>query len=496
MRIAVGGIHQEGAGFSSHRSADDFFDWREGERVREAYPSIPDLGDDIEWVPLVVAMGGAGGPVTSPFFERFLDATRRALDDAGDLDGVYLDMHGALLVEDREDADGEYVRLVRDAVGPDVPISLSMDPHGNLSRELVEAIDLAACHRHAPHIDNAQTRERALAGLVDLVRSGERPYRAWIPVPVLFGGEMTSTTVSPGREVFGRVPDLMESYGVLDAGIWVGFAWADEPRNRAAVLVSGHDAASVAACAVDVARGYWEARTSFGIVAPHSGDWDAALSFVLDGAPRPVFISDSGDNQTAGAGSDSPYALARTIDRTDLGELRILFGGFYEPRAVDAAVDAGEGSVIRAAVGGVIGAEPPVERDWVVDVLVPGRSGEDEVVAALLRSGNVTVAAQRHRYRFVVPTGDTATPLYGTQGAAYFDIAGYDVIVVKNGYLFPSQAEAAASWFMALTPGATDLRYDERLEYCRLSRPLFPFDADAFTDLQPTVFRGRSEVDV
>jgi microcystin degradation protein MlrC len=496
MRIAVGGIHQEGAGFSSHRSDADFFDWREGDRVLEAYPSIPSLGDDIEWIPLIVAMGGAGGPVTADFFDRFLAATRERLQDLGPVDGVYLDMHGALLVEGRFDADGEYVRLVREAVGPDAVISLSMDPHGNLSRELVEAIDLAACHRHAPHIDNALTRERALSGLVDLARSGERPYRAWVPIPMLFGGEMTSTTVSPGAEVFGRVTDVMRAHGVIDAGIWVGFAWADEPRNEAAVLVSGMDPDAVGACARDIAEGYWAARHDFGVVAPHSGDWDEALAFALGDAARPVFISDSGDNQTAGAGSDSPYALARTIDRTDLDGLRILFAGFYEPRALALAVDAGEGATIHVGVGGAIGGEQAVVRDWTVDALIPGRSGEGEIVAALLRSGPVTVVAQKHRYRFVAASADTATPLYGTRGAAYFDSSGYDVVVVKNGYLFPTQADAAGSWFMALTPGATDLLYDRRLTYVHRRRPMFPFEQDATSDLAGTLFRGRSALDL
>ncbi|WJL96771.1 M81 family metallopeptidase [Microbacterium sp. ET2] len=496
MRIAVGGIHQEGAGFSSHRSDDDFFDWREGRRVLEAYPTVPALGDDIEWVPLVVAMGGAGGPVTADYFERFLQRTRELLAAAGPVDGVYLDMHGALLVEGRFDADAEYVRLVRDAVGADAVVSLSMDPHGSVSRELAQAVDLAACHRHAPHIDNALTRERALAGLVDLLRSGERPYRAWLPLPVLFGGEMTSTTVSPGAEVFGRVPDVMREHGVIDAGIWIGFAWADEPRNHASVLVTGHDLDAVRACARDVADGYWNARQDFGIVAPHSGDWEEALAFARGDAARPTFISDSGDNQTAGAGSDSPWALARTIDRVDLHDLRMLFAGFYEPRALAFAVEAGEGATIHAPVGGAIGGEEPVVRDWVVDALIPGRSGEDEIVAALLRCGHVTVVAQKHRYRFVAASADTATPLYGTRGAAYFDSSGYDVVVVKNGYLFPTQAEAAASWFMALTPGATDLLYDRRLEYRHRMRPLHPFERDASTDFAMAVFHGREQLDL
>lgn len=492
MKIAVGGIHMEGAGFSSHRSDAEFFEWRAGARVLEAYPTLASLGEDIEWVPLVVAMGGAGGPVTAAFFDEFLAASSEALRTAGSVDGVFLDMHGALLVEGRFDADAEYVRLVRDAVGRDAVISLSMDPHGNLSADLVELIDLAACHRHAPHIDNALTRERALSNLVEVIRSGRRPLRAWIPVPVLYGGEMTSTTVSPGAEVFGRVPGAIARYGVLDAGIWVGFAWADEPRNQAAVLVTGYDEAAVAACAEDLARGYWDAREDFGIVAPDSGSWEEALDFVLGGAQRPVLISDSGDNQTAGAESDSPYALARTIDRSDLEAqaVRVLFAGFFEPRALAAAVDAGAGATIDAPVGGCLSGADPVIRSWHVDALIPGRSGEDEIVAALLRHRHVTVVAQKHRYRFVAASADAATPLYGTKGAAYFDSSGYDVIVVKNGYLFPTQADAAASWFMALTPGATDLLYDTRLAYRHRVRPLFPFERDAVAELAPTIRRG------
>jgi hypothetical protein len=138
----------------------------------------------------------------------------------------------------------------------------------------------------------------------------------------------------------------------------------------------------------------------------------------------------------------------------------------------------------------VISGETPVVREWHVDGLIAGRSGEDEIVAALLRHRHVTVVAQKYRYRFVAASDDSATPLYGTLGAAYFDSSGYDVVVPKNGYLFPSQAEAAASWFMALTPGATDLLYDKRLSYEHRIRPLFPFERDTEADLTPTVFQG------
>src|SRR5690606_39575943 len=125
-----------------------------------------------------------------------------------------------------------------------------MDPHGNISRRVIELVDIATSHRHSPHIDVLETRVRAIALLVDALRSGRRSSKAWVRVPVLLSGERTSTLGEPGRAFFLDTLDAArEDYRVDDAAIWVGRAWADETRCAAAVLAIGADAEEAAACA-------------------------------------------------------------------------------------------------------------------------------------------------------------------------------------------------------------------------------------------------------
>jgi microcystin degradation protein MlrC len=156
-----------------------------------------------------------------------------------------------------------------------------MDLHGNVSRELVHQSDLITCYRMAPHEDYLETKERALHNLIELLTTGAPlPFKAWIPVPVLLAGEQTSTRIEPARSIYAAVPEIEAEDGVIDAAIWVGYAWADEPRNHAAIVVTGNDEAVVSAGAERLARAFWNARHDFAFVAP-TGTFEQCLDEAL-----------------------------------------------------------------------------------------------------------------------------------------------------------------------------------------------------------------------
>jgi microcystin degradation protein MlrC len=499
MRIAIAGIHNEASGFSLHRADAAFFRMLRGDELLGSYDAVTRLAaEGVEFVPVLVAMGGASGPVLPDVYDAIEAEVAAGLAAAGELDGVYLHMHGAVGVEGREGAEEAFVGRVRAVVGDGPVIGMSMDPHGNLSRELASLVDLASVHRHSPHIDNKLTPGRVLDGIVESIRRGVRPHRAWVRVPVLLPGERTSTVVEPGRTVFARVEEeLAAASSVVDAGIWVGFAWADEPRNAAAALVTGWDADEAAAIAERLGKAYWDAREDFAIVSEHSGSWAEALDFVLgaDGVrpPAPVFISDSGDNVTAGSTGDITFALAETLadERIAAAGIRMLVAGLHDPDAVATAVAAGPGGEIDRAIGAMVDTRSagPVPGPWSVLQIIEGQQGEG-VVGALLASvavPGIHVTVQTTRQRFV-GAGDPSASHNGAPFAAIIPVDGYDAVVVKNGYLFPTQVEQAGSAFMALTPGGTDLDFD-RLEFTRRAVPLFPwdraFDADLTAELLP-----------
>lgn len=496
MRIAIAGIATESSTFSRDRTPKDRFTLMRGKEFLEAYDwqsRFTYLGDDIDFVPLLVAMVLAGGPVDPDAFDDFLAEIVDGLRASGPWDGVYLHMHGAVNVFGRQGAEETFLRAVREVIGPEPVVAMAMDTHGNFSQELARATDLAACHRHAPHIDREATRERTVRHLVATIRRGEKPLKAWVRIPSLLPGEQTGTAVEPGRSIFGNIEAIIEKFGVLDANLWTSFAWADEERNAASVLVTGYDADSVRVCAEEIAQIYWDAQENFQFVADAWGSWSEALDFALSADDFPVWLSDAGDNVTAGSSGDLTYALSQTLSRQAVlhSGKQLLFAGLVDPPSLAAAVEAGVGACLDRGIGACVDDRyaGPVRRPWIIERFVTGQWNEG-IVAVILRHGPVTVSVQSHRVYFV-STADPGSAGYRTLGVAYFDPSPYDIVVVKNGYLFPGQESLAAASFMAITPGGTDMDF-ERLKFERIRRPMFPFERGFETDLTPQLVGGWS----
>jgi microcystin degradation protein MlrC len=163
---------------------------------------------------------------------------------------------------------------------------------------------------------------------------------------------------------------------------------------------------------------------------------------------------------------------------------RILVTGIHDPAAVAEAVELGVGGTLDRAIGAKVDSRyaGPVAGPWQIDEIVEGQQGEG-VVGALISRGTVSVTIQTTRQRFV-GKDDPSASHNGSPFAAIVDISGFDAVVVKNGYLFPSQVDASGSHYMALTPGGTDLDFD-RLVFTRRAAPLFPFERDFEADLTP-----------
>jgi len=189
-----------------------------------------------------------GGAVTREAYESLVNQTLDSLRKHAPYDGLYFDIHGAMSVVGLDDPEGDFIVRIRKVVGKATLISTSMDLHGNVSWRLAENTDLITCYRMAPHEDAMETKQRAVENLVSRIESGKgKPaYKAWIPIPILLPGEKTSTRIEPAKSVFQAVAPAASQPGIIDAGIWVGYPWADEPRNHAVVMVTGDDKEKVA----------------------------------------------------------------------------------------------------------------------------------------------------------------------------------------------------------------------------------------------------------
>lgn len=474
LRIGIGGMAIESSTFCPHRTTYDDFRVTRGDELLGRYAWTGDeggLGDRVEWVPLVHAESLPGGPVERDTYDRIKAELIERLRRDGPLDGLVYDIHGAMSVIGMEDAEGDLTEAVREAIGPDALISAAMDPHGNVSRRFADRLDLITAHRLAPHEDAWETRERAARKLVERLSPGKgRPHVAWVQIPVLLPGERTSTRLEPARSLYGRLAAVEAMDGVVDAGIWVGYAWADEPRCRAAVVVTADDPVLAVEQARSLAREYWEVRRDFGFVGP-TGSADECIAEAVASSARPFLISDSGDNPTAGGAGDLAYVLGRLLANKDLaaGRATALHPGITDPAAVAECFAAGLGATVNLRVGGHISAsDHGGPYDLTGEVVALRRDDPVGGDLAAVRRGGVTVVLVSRR-----------KPFHTLADFGELDPRTYDLVVVKIGYLEPELYEMAADWRLALTPGGVDQDLP-RLGHHRVERPLYPFDDEGF----------------
>ncbi|KAK5711991.1 hypothetical protein LTR17_018130 [Elasticomyces elasticus] len=475
-RIAIAGLGCETSTFSPARTHASAFHPRRGDEILQTYKFLQhgtDLGDAATWHGSLIGHALPGGIVTKAAFEELAREIVRRLKDLvkeEPLDGLWYDIHGAMVVEELDDCEAELLRRIRQVIGPNVIVSASMDLHGNVSRELVHQTDLITCYRTAPHVDVMETKQRACHNLVAVLISKDRS--------------------EPAKHLYAAVPEVEAVDGVLDASIWVGYAWADEPRNCAAVVVTGWDEQAVKRGAERLADVFWEAHEEFDFVAP-TGSLDESLEAALASQKRPYFISDSGDNPTAGGAGDVTWTLHRLLDRTE-------FKSASGPKVVYASIPAGS-QAMQNVVGAGIGATVTVTVGAEVDNIHAGpvkltgrvhsiKHGDRHArTEAVIQTGSISVIVTELRKPYHHEQDFKDLDLNVRKGAA-------DIILVKIGYLEPELFDMAADWMMALTPGGVDQNI-ERLGHKRIQRPMWPFDKvfDKKPDLSARLVSGSNE---
>ncbi len=475
-RIAIGGIHIESSTFSPHRSGPADFTLVRGDELLARHDDVP---GHVDRLPLVHARALPGGAVERDFYELVKTELLERLRATVPLDGVLLDIHGAMSVVGMTDAEGDLASAVRDVVGPAALISAAMDPHGNMSRRLVTALDLATSHRLSPHEDAPLTRKRAVANLITCLEGRVRPMKAWVRVPVLLPGEKACTRDEPARSIYGGLAEIERRAEIIDAAVWIGYAWADEPRCGAAVVVTGTDAAATLREARGLAERYWDARSDFAF-STAAGDADWCIATALASRERPFFISDSGDNPTAGGAGDVAYMLERLLSHPALasGRASAIWASVVDPTAVARCMAIGEGGAVELHVGGAFGSRHGAGvalRGTVTRVSVADPLGGDSAVVA---SGGVRAVLTSRRKPFHFIRDFTQLGL---------DPRACDLTVVKVGYLVPDLFDAAKGSLLALTPGGVDQDI-LRLGHTRLDRPIYPLDSGMPTpDLTPVI---------
>lgn len=472
-RIAIAGLGIESSTFSPALTNEEAFHAKYGADVFSFYPFLSvdsALRKQAIWIPTLVGKSLPGGAVTRQAYESLVNKTLDSLRKNGPYDGLFFDIHGAMSVVGLDDPEGDFITRIRKVIGEKPIISTSMDLHGNVSWRLAENSDLITCYRLAPHEDEMETKQRAVQNLLERIESGKgKPaYKAYISIPVLLPGEKTSTRIEPAKSVYHAVAPAAAQKGVIDAAIWVGYAWADEPRNHAVVMVTGDDKETVTHTAEQLARSFWNARSGYAFVAP-TGTLSECLNKAIASKSHPFFISDSGDNPTAGGAGDVTWTLkeilARPEFKTESGP-SLIYASIPGPEFVKNAIAAGVGKHAEGYAGAKVDSRyaPPVLLSGTVESIVYGDKDAEAEVAVRVGSVHVIVTQKRKPYHKEIDFTRLGLNPRKT-----------DIVVVKIGYLEPQLFAMKADWLLALTPGGVDQNI-ERLPYKRIERPMFPID--------------------
>ena len=112
---------------------------------------IRDRTDVVELIPIVWCAAEPSGPVTDEAFNWIAQIIAEGVLKAGQVDGVYLDLHGAMVTESQEDGEGELLRRLRGELG-DIPIGVSLDLHANISPAMVRLATVMTVYRTYPHL--------------------------------------------------------------------------------------------------------------------------------------------------------------------------------------------------------------------------------------------------------------------------------------------------------------------------------------------------------
>ena len=366
LRIAIGGFLHESHSFAPRptRFADfvqpgGFPPLQRGagliEAVRDtAVPiagAIAAAGQGVSLVPLAWSVANPAGPVQDEAFERMSAMICAELSDAlsaAPLDGIYLDLHGAMLSDSFPDAEGELLRRVRAIAGPDMPITISLDPHANLTAAMVRLADAAVPYRTYPHVDMREAGAQAMRLLLARIARGApwaksfRQLDFWIPIT------SQCTLMAPMQPVMTERAQLAERAGLAELAFCFGFPYADFPDCGVAIAAYA-DTQVEADKAAEGFAAYIAAReTDFlqGILDAPSAVAEAIAARTSSG---PVVIADTQDHPGGGGHGDTTGILAELVRQGASGAVLCLINDAESAAACHAA---GQGASVALSLGG------------------------------------------------------------------------------------------------------------------------------------------------
>ena len=427
-------------------------------------------------IPSVAASASPAGLVTREIYAHVKERLLRDLEAAGALDGVLLDLHGAMVVEGLDDGEGDLIQAVRRVVGPGVPIAVSLDFHGNISETMVREADLLHGYKTYPHVDMGERGAEAAERVLDVIGKRIKPTVALRKPPLLPPLGNQGTARGPMRRLYDMATEMEKDPKVVSISIFAGFPYADIPDAGFAVyVVTDGDQALADRLADQIANTAWAHRHEFIHKALPVAE---AVARAQAAAGQPIVLADMADNTGGGAAGDGTEVLRELIR---VGARSAVVACLWDPKAVAECVRAGVGASVTLDVGGKVDDRhgPPLKVTGVVRTLSDGRFIHKGPMARGLPGRLGTTA--------VLDVNDIKVILISYRGQTLdpemirfvgLDPLDHKILVVKSTIHYRAAFEPIAREIIEVdAPGLSSSNL-ARFDFSRIRRPIFPLDPD------------------
>jgi microcystin degradation protein MlrC len=405
------------------------------------------------------------------------------------VDAVLLALHGALVADSAPDVEGEVLHALRELLGPDVPLVVTLDLHANITARMVRNADALVLYHTAPHLDVRETGQRGAAVLRRILVDGARPRTAFQKLPLVVPAERANTqdlaSVSYGlRE---RLQELERDPRILSAGLATVQPWLDIPELGSAVaIVTEGDAELARDVCGEIAEEVWRRRREY---LPELVSVADGVRAAHENPQGLTVLSDSADATTSGAPGDSNWVL-RELLKYDWPRPALVT--LVDPGVVEMAQQRGIGAELTIELGGKrdrrfsqpLTVTAQIHHLFAAQFILSGHIARNMPIdmgpSAVLRCGQVHIVVTTRSGPHFAPQ------LFQTAGLDPFVAS---VLVAKSPCGFRAAYERQARKILVVrAPGCAPSDF-WNYDYHRISRPLWPWDEIEGWTAAPSVER-------
>ena len=462
MKVLVASFQYESCSFSGSGPDINDFEYFEGQDIFKklvVYEPLKSAGFEV--VPSIYANALPGGIVPLDLYNGFKEKILQTVRENADADGIFIYFHGSMEVEKIGSGERLLLRELREITGNRPLVSLVLDLHANITEELVEYADIVCGYKTAPHVDQVETQLRAVNLLIDCLKKNIRPVTKMTGIPMLPPGDAMLTAEEPLKTLIQKTLEYEKQPDILSVNLFFGHMWVDAANTRASVVVTASKAEQAESLSMDLAKTFWDTRHSYKL-GVENGVIDDCADKALESTAKTVFISDSGDNTTAGADGRSLIVLNAFVNRLPFTK-KVCISGITDDALISKVkennlktfpytIDGKEISFTVKHMGKILG--------WAKEII-------GDCLTASYQ--NIDVIFTDKRAAFISEDNFTT---------AGVKIEDYDIVVVKLGYLFTELQPFCDKHYFALTEGSSCVDI-KRFHYKNLIRPLYPLDEEA-----------------